>query len=374
MINLFDSNNIDQLDWPKTEEGQFAKKFLTPLVKEGTASYFTNIETKMMVLQIEDFVLPITINDSVLDNSYVCSCYSYYIGYGIISANKIKNKFLQSSVKQVIKGLGKILKLGHIDKIVSVNNWLFSTNHYPKLEKKQILSIRKFIQETFPGHAIVFRSINTLDENCPMNPLTEAGFKLIASRQIFLLNAKDAKIFEARLFKSDLKLLNKTDYQIDDLKNPYEANRILSLYNALYVDKYSKLNPQPTEKFIELLITNQIFNFKTLKKNDQIHGVVGYYSAFGVMSSPFFGYDTSLPQERGLYRLLSTILTTVAKNKKQLFNQSSGASFYKSVRKATPTIEYSAVYTAHLPFKTRCTWQMLKLVVNHFGILWMKNY
>lgn len=373
-IELFDSNTIEQLIWPNSEEGLFAKKLLIPLVKDGAATYFHNIKTEMMVLKVDDLVLPITINDFESDNSYVCSFYNYYIGLGSINASTIKNKLLRYLTTKVLSSLGIILKLGNIDKIVYVNNWLFSTNLYPKLEQIQILSIREFIQERFPKHAIVFRSINEVDQNCPLKALVDSNFHLIASRQIFLTNTKETTFFESRLFKGDFKLLNKTDYIINDLKNDYESTKILALYNEIYVDKYSKLNPQFSEKFVKLLIQHQIFNFKILQKNDQIDGVVGYYSAHGVMSSPFFGYDTKALQEANLYRQLSTVLTLEAKNKKQLYNQSSGASFYKSIRKATPTIEYSAVYTKHLPYVSRLTWKTLKVVINTFGIRWMKKY
>jgi len=373
-IELFDSSTIEQLIWPNSEEGLFAKKLLIPLVKDGAASYFHNIKTEMMVLKVDDLVLPITINDFESDNSYVCSFYNYYVGLGSINASIIKNKLLRYLVTKALKTLGKILKLGKIDKIVSVNNWLFSTNLYPKLNDSQILSIREFIQEKFPKHAIVFRSINKVDKNSPLSGLRNSKFHLIASRQIFLNDTKETTFFESRLFKGDLKLLEKTDYLLDDLKNDFESTKILGLYNEIYVDKYSKLNPQLNEKFVKLLIQHQIFNFKILQKNDRIDGVIGYYSAHGVMSSPFFGYNTKVPQQANLYRLLSTVLTLEAKNKKHLYNQSSGASFYKSIRKATATIEYSAVYFKHLPFSNRMVWKTLKIVVNTFGIQWMKKY
>lgn len=373
-IELFDSNTIEQLIWPNSEEGLFAKKLLIPLVKDGAAAYFHNIKTEMMVLKVDDLVLPITINDFESDNSYVCSFYNYYIGLGSINASTIKNKLLRYLTTKFLMSLGIILKLGNIDKIVSVNNWLFSTNLYPKLNDSQILSIREFIQQKFPKHAIVFRSINKVDKNSPLNTLRNSKFHLIASRQIFLNDTKETTFFESRLFKGDLKLLKKTDYILDDLKNDFESTKILSLYNEIYLDKYSKLNPQLNEKFVKLLIQHQIFNFKTLQKNDRIDGVIGYYSAHGVMSSPFFGYNTKVPQQANLYRLLSTVLTLEAKNKKQLYNQSSGASFYKSIRKANPTIEYSAVYIKHLSLSSRFMWKTLKVVINTFGIHWMKKY
>ncbi len=375
-IKIFDDQNIDQLDWPDTHEGRFTKKMLLPIIKNGVPFYFDNVKTKMMVLQVDGLVLPITINDKVLENSYVCSFYSYYIGYGLKTASAIKNGILRNIVKTILRGLGTFLKIGKIDKIVSVNNWLFSTNLYPSLTPEQILAIRDKIQEDFPKHAIVFRSINTLDQNSPINSLKHHAFDLIASRQIFITDPKKEEIFTTRLFKSDLKFLNGTTYALGDLGvDPNEGiSKLLSLYNALYVDKYSAMNPKLNETFLKLAVNDKLFNFKTFKKDGIIDGIFGYYSMYGVMTSPFFGYDTNKPQEVGLYRLLSTALTLEAKSCGHLFHQSSGASFYKSIRKATPSIEYNAVYTKHLNLHRRFYWKTLKFLINSFGIPWMKKY
>lgn len=375
-IKIFNKENIDQLEWPETHEGHFTKKMVLPIIKNGVSAYFDNVKTKMMVLQIDGLVLPITINDKVTENSYVCSFYSYYIGYGLKTASAIKNRILRNSVKAILKGLGTFLKLGKIDKVVSVNNWLFSTNLYPSLTPDQILAIRKKIEEDFPKHAIVFRSINTLDQNSPINSLKHHAFDLIASRQIFITDPKKEEVFTTRLFKSDLKFLKGTNYTLSELgDDPAQGlAKLLSLYNALYVDKYSAMNPKLNESFLKLVVDDKLFNFKTFKKDGDIDGIFGYYSMYGVMTSPFFGYDIHKPQETGLYRLLSTALTLEAKNSGQLFHQSSGASFYKSIRKATPSIEYNAVYTKHLNIHRRFYWKTLKFLINSFGIPWMKRY
>jgi|GEM_PF-293715 len=375
-IQIYDSDNIDQLIWPKTEEGLFAKKILVPLIKDGISNYFNNVKTMMNVILIDDVVLPITINDNEIGNSYVCSFHSYYIGCALNNLDAIKNKFLRRCVEAIVKCLGKFLKAGNIDKVVSVNNWLFSTNLYPKLGNSEILCIREFIKKKYPDHAIVFRSINGIDKNLTSKTLKNNHFDMVASRQVFITNTKETQIFETRLFKSDIRFLNKSEYEIGDspLNSDDEISKILSLYNALYVDKYSNISPQLNEKFVKLLVDQKLFKFKTLKKNDQIDGILGYYSAYGVLTSPFFGYDMNQPSSSGLYRTLSTLLTLEAKNSGELFHQSSGASFYKTLRRATPDIEYSAVYTRHLSLNRRFYWKTLKIIMNDFGVYWMKKY
>lgn len=375
-IQLFDSTNIDSIIWPDSKEAELARKLLVPLIQKGLEPFFHNIKTVLNLIKIDDFILPITINDDEKENSYVCSFHSYYIGYGLNSAETIKNQVLKHSVKTILKGLGALLRRGKIDKVVSVNNWLFSTNIHPKLSNEQIGLIKTFIQNKFPDHAIVFRSINSLDSNSPLESLKDHEFDLIATRQVFLMDTNNREVFESRLFKSDLKFLESSDYTLKeiDYENEKRLNEILSLYNALYVDKYSSINPRLKESFLDLLIRNKLFKFKYLEKDGSLDGIVGFYSLYGVMTSPFFGYDTTKSQQIGLYRLLSTALTLEAKNESQLFHQSSGASFYKSIRKAKPVIEYSAVYTKHLPKKRRIYWKTLKALMNQFGVRWMKKY
>ncbi|HRD56007.1 MAG TPA: hypothetical protein PLC42_06380 [Parachlamydiaceae bacterium] len=374
-IQFFDKANIDELTWPETHEGQFSKKILLPMIKNGIEPYFENVKGILSLILIDGVVLPITINDCEKDNSYVCSFYSYYIGYGLSSAERIKNRFLRNIVKATIKSLGTFLKIGKIDKMVSINNWPFSTNIYPALTPPQVAAIRLFMEKKFPHHAIVFRCINAIDQNSPINILKKDQFNLIAARQIFVTDPKKKEVFETRLFKSDLKFLASANYTLGeiDLDNA-ELSKMLSLYNALYVDKYSDVNPRLTENFLQLLVENKLFNFKALKKDGKVDAIAGHYSMHGVMTSPFFGYDTSLPQETGLYRMLSTALALDAKNSGHLFHQSSGASFYKSIRKATPSMEYSAVYVKHLPLNRRFYWKTLKFMINSFGISWMKKY
>jgi len=375
-IKLFDATNIDELVWPESQEGLFAKKLLVPLIQNGVDAYFKNIKTTMKLMSIDSLILPITINDEEMDNSYVCSFYSYYIGLGLNAAENLKNVFLKNSLQVLLKALGRFLKLGKIDKVVSINNWLFSTNIHPQLSKEQVFSIRTFIQNQFPHHAIVFRSINEMEEYSCVNALKNNQFDLVATRQIFFTDPKTPKVFESRLFKSDLKFLQTTEYELADLdaKSQDELSKSLALYNALYLDKYSLFNPQLNEKLIQLLADQKLFTFKTLKKNGQIEGIVGLYSMYGTMISPFFGYNTKISEQVGLYRLLSTILSLEAKNRGELFHQSSGASFYKSIRKATASLEYSAVYTKHLPFNRRISWKALQALMNHFAIRWMRKY
>lgn len=102
--------------------------------------------------------------------------------------------------------------------------------------------------------------------------------------------------------------------------------------------------------------------------------MIGYLYRHGILFSPFFGYDLTKPTDTGLYRLLSTALMLEAKERKAIFHQSSGASFYKKVRRAEGYLEYTAVYHKHLSYRRRAPWLILRSITNSIGISFMQKY
>ncbi|HVY71025.1 MAG TPA: GNAT family N-acetyltransferase, partial [Verrucomicrobiae bacterium] len=87
----------------------------------------------------------------------------------------------------------------------------------------------------------------------------------------------------------------------------------------------------------------------------------------GTTSVPFIGYDTSLPQELGLYRVLVTMLLQRTAEEKLLLNYSSGAGDFKRRRGGEPVIEFNAIYTRHLPARRRAMFAALRELSNRVG-------
>ena len=375
-ITLYDSTNIDSLPWPNTPDGKYAKKFLYPLIKQGVKHFIDNVDTILYALVIDDLVLPVTVNDTQYENSYVCSPYGHYVGYALDSIDGMKSRFLRTPFKAAVNAMAGVFRMGKLNQVAIVNNWLFSTNLYPKISHEQVSAIRIFLKDYFPEHAIVFRSIHTYGNTDLYQLFSKNKFHMIASRQVFFMNATNDAIFQSRIFKSDLSLLKKSEYEImrNDELSDETVPAITHLYRSVYLGRHSKLNPQLNQNFIRLTLENQILNLKVLKKNGRIDGVAGYFSRNDMMTSPFLGYDTDQPKESSLYRLTSTLLTMEARDKKMLFHLSSGASFHKKMRKAESSLEYNAVYHQHLGLSRRLPWYILKGVMNSVGKFFMKSY
>src|SRR5579875_2475338 len=83
-IRLFVAENIAQLPWPGTEDGAYARAYLTPLIEYGPQHFIENVTTTYMALLVdEQIVLPLSLNRHEYENSYVCSPFTHYVTYAI---------------------------------------------------------------------------------------------------------------------------------------------------------------------------------------------------------------------------------------------------------------------------------------------------
>jgi hypothetical protein len=86
------------------------------------------------------------------------------------------------------------------------------------------------------------------------------------------------------------------------------------------------------------------------------------------------GYNTELPQTAGIYRLLCALLFQEAIQKRLVLNFSSGAANFKRLRGGKPLIEFSAIYSRHLPPIQRTVWACLRLVSQHIGVRILRKF
>jgi Acetyltransferase (GNAT) domain len=378
-VSLYDITTIDTLPWPDSEVAVLARDYWVPLMKLGANYFIDNVNTQSLALAIDDLVLPVTVNDRESNNSYVCSPYSHYITYSKAELYTLENPPLEQVLAVLLNLMGGILNLGKIDRVVIINNWLLSTNLYPNVSGEQIAAITAHLKDYFPTHTIIFRSIDTYLNNHLLDIFKQHNYQPIGSRQIYLFNPKEIGSIGSKMrwrLKQDFNLIEKQGYEVidGDLISTTEIPRLVELYKALYLEKYSDNNPQFNEHLLELALKHKTLQIRALRKAGKIDGVLGFYEINGVMTTPLLGYDPSLPQSVGLYRMLSAQLTTEATKRGVILHQSSGAASFKRFRGFAANIEYSAVYCLHLPLYRQLTWQVLGFLVNRIAVPLMKKY
>ncbi|QJD88037.1 GNAT family N-acetyltransferase [Cohnella herbarum] len=349
------------------------------MLKHGSELYVRNVRTRLLILSIDGIPVPITVNDSEYDNSYVCSPYTHYVSYAKQELDLLGNRMLIASLGALLSGIGVLLKRASFNRIVHVNNWLLSTNLFPALAEEQWEAALDKLLAAFPDHAIAFRSLNPSLNARELDRLGSRKCRLVPSRQIYLLRTDDSNFGNAKsrwLLKRDDALADKHGYEKVDASGMTDEDvpRIAELYRMLYLEKYSFYNPQFSERLLEEALREGTLELFGYRRNGRLDAVLGFYARNGAMTTPLFGYDTSLPQELGLYRMLSSLLIELARDRGLLLHESSGAAQFKRNRGAVAEIEYTAVHIRHLPLSRRWCWSALEWLLVRIGVPLLRKY
>jgi hypothetical protein len=232
------------------------------------------------------------------------------------------------------------------------------------------------LRDRVPEHAIIVRSVDAYRNGALLAALKEQGARPIFSRNIYYQDVQSNYVHRKRDFLADLKLHDKTPYGFVSINvlNDRHVDRLIDLYNALYLHKYSYYNPQFTPAFVRLALANKLLTIKILCLNGRFDGVMGYFARNGVSTAPFFGYDTSLPKELGLYRLLTAQMSLDAIEAETLVHLSAGVGPFKRLRGGLPTIEYNLVYDRHLPAYRRRPWALLQSLMDKIAVPVIQKY
>jgi hypothetical protein len=359
-IRIFGPDTISDLPWPATEQAQCARRYLVPLIRDGASFYIDNANVQVMALLLDQQVVPVVLCDETSGNSDICSPTSHYLRYPLAEIAKRKHRVSRLVLKSSLQAATLFLKRTHLDKVIYLNNWLWTTNPSLSLTAAQVEGITNHLVEKYPEHAILFRSCNRYIASDYFQALSASRYKMVASRTVYLVDPSKDACTKNENVRRDRILLNKSGYEIvsnGDLDEK-DIGRMTSLYRNLYLKKHPRLNPQFNKRFFSLVLRENIFTFKALKKEGRIDAFVSYYAQDGVVTGSLIGYDLELPQKLGLYRQAFSIFMVVGAE--HILNLSAGAGLFKIFRGARPCIEYDAVYDSHLPYNRRLAWSCIQ--------------
>ncbi|WP_353481020.1 GNAT family N-acetyltransferase [Haliscomenobacter sp.] len=369
-FTLSDARNLNDFLDENPENAALIKALYLPLMVRGTNQLIQNVHAEVQLLSTGARVLGLVLPQKQAafpDESYVASPYGQYVDYGryetALELGKLR--WLNFLANQVFDLLGKICRRAKFDQVVLIDNLLFSTNLYPRTIDYDLDALHQFLLKQFPDRALVFRSI------CPevypawYEALKNLRYKAVFSRQVYLLRAHEGAHRLKRALEIDTRLANKQKHlRWSELQVGEEVHleRILELYNQLYLEKYARLNPQYSLEFIQHLFTGGIIRIKALWHGEKIVAFTGYFTLDGVMINPLIGYDQAYPQKEGLYRLLTMETMLEAEKQGMLLNMSSGAAHFKRLRGAQAFLEFNLVYDRHLSFFRRLPWAMTRAI------------
>lgn len=356
--------------------------FLAAMLRDGSTAYVANAPAALHVVAVGDALVPVTTSSPAPgERSYVVSPTVHYVDYSMAELHKIGSRPAEALLRGVIGGMGVALRAGVVERVAFVNNYLLSTNLWPALAPRDVHDLVAAVAAAFPDCAVALRSVDAHGQPGLVGALRAAGARLVPARQVWVETAAD--IARKRLARKDIARLGRSAWRLVNVVEA-DAPRLAALYAMLYLDKYSRLNPQLTVRFFERAISGGWLVFRAFARDgDRANGldaVLGYVvrttGAGGerTMTQPVFGYDTALPREAGLYRLLSAQVFAEAQAHGLAMHLSAGAGGFKQARGATPTPEFLAVYDRHLPAARRVPWALLESLGTRIGLPLLRKY
>ncbi|MCU6434323.1 GNAT family N-acetyltransferase [Undibacterium sp. Jales W-56] len=324
----------------------------------GGAHWLSNVDCRIECVSIADSTQPVSLLDaSHRHTSYVASPRSAWLRYA--QDEVIRHAPLHT---QSLSGIGSTLVLSPlaamisacgIDRAAIVGNHLMSTNLYPDWQANDIKDLTGNLRELYPDRPFMMRNICPAITPQLSSALQGQAWKLIPARMIYTCDPADDSVWKHNHIKKDARLLADPSIQIipPEQVRTSDLARMRALFRQLFIEKHSRLNPDFTPAFFELCLETGFLDLYGLRWQERLVGVIGIYQhpEAGWLTTPLIGYDTSLPQELGIYRRLMALLLQQARERQAKLHYSSGASQFKRARGGQAHLEYTAVFTGHLP-------------------------
>lgn len=287
-------------------------------------------------------------------DSYVASARSAWLRYAQDEAQR-KSRSLGTLAQVAALPLSGLITAARLDEAAVINNWLISTNLHPDWQDSDLSLLTESVMARHCDSPLLLRNVSDAVNPGLAQRLAAQGWTLLPARQIYTCDPQDPAVWQSPNVKRDQKLLAQPELQLcgPDTLSADDLPALRRCFRALFIDKHSVLNPDFTDAFFALCLDKRFLELHALRLDGRIVGVIGFYQRYGWLTTPLLGYDTTLPPELGLYRRLMALLLREAQARGLRLHYSSGAGAFKQHRGGVPALEYSAVFSGHLPGRQR---------------------
>ncbi|HLO77184.1 MAG TPA: hypothetical protein VK196_12085 [Magnetospirillum sp.] len=357
-----------------SETSALAEAFVAEIATAGATALVGNAPVRAATVQVAGLTLPITVTAPGGTLSWVASLRSAYGPYASQELHTLPSLTARRLLAPLVAGIDAALVSAGLDRLVCVNNWLLSTNLYPRWDGSGLDQLTRALEGEHPGHFIALRSLNARHHGALLAHLQARGWSLLPSRRVWIAEPSDPPSHNRRI---DARLLARTPLARAPAADFDAADwdRTADLYAQLYLDKYSSLNPAFTARFLRWSHQNGFMRIEGLRSADgQLLAVAGTIASGGVMTTPLVGYAMDAPRALGLYRLSMAIAFEDMDRRGASYNLSAGVGGFKRLRGARPAIEYTALWHRHLPLPRRLPVAGLGWLLRRLGVPVMERY
>jgi len=220
--------------------------------------------------------------------------------------------------------------------------------HQPSDFDAILAATRQSVQRD-PSRTFAIRNLTTVHHAPLMQALAGLGFVRLPSRVVYEFDGRPNQQQAAGLktpshLARDLKQLDKSGLRVCRPKtiSMEQAGKLRQLYQRIYLDKYSPLNAQYTDRFFFDVVNTGVMRLVTLEAAGEWMGFALLMQVGEQASVPALGYSTDC-EALGGYRLVFAAIFRETVLQGLLLNYSSGAGDFKRKRGATPVLEYTMV-------------------------------
>ncbi len=246
------------------------------------------------------------------------------------------------------------LRLARADAVVFPGHLGFTTSLYAEGEAEALCAMASEVAEVYPDRAIVLRSLN---RHHHASVLARGG-TLWPVRVVWIIDDVARDWRPRRDVGRDLRWLETSGLERRRHAAPMPAdrlNQVLALYRRLYIERYSRYNPDCTPAELNARLEAGEIEILTLEHGGEIVAFCAIHLRGGVLSVPMVGYDAA---SDGLYRAVMTLPALEAEARGVALNLSAGAARFKRHRGARPHVEYLLIHDAHLPIWRRFAYRV----------------
>lgn len=327
-----------------------------PLVENGTAWCAPNIHADAHWLDVDGVKWRVSVTRPTPRNCYVVSATGQYLDYARDEIRRLPSAAARLGSRAALWPLAPVLRA--LDPIVVLDTLLVSTVLHPTRTQVEWERAVDVARRTFGSLPIVVRSLDDVVCADARASLCRTGLQMLPSRLVFHQDPRHDDFWRIRNVRHDVALAARTPMMSRPLTIE-DCPRIAELYWMLYGHKHSTLNPQFRSEWLAHGIQSGVFRGDGIEQEGQLVAAFLSYCVADVMTNPVFGYDTTLPQELGLYRRLSLLTMHAARRDGLRIHASSGAPGFKASRGGIATMEYHAVDLRGVRGTQRAAWKML---------------
>ncbi len=314
--------------------------------------------------------LPVAIGCVQAGQTYLASPQHGFIDYARDELDVLTDARTRRWARAGLSVVEPWLRALRLDESVSVNAWGVSTHMYPRWTEADCADLVAQLSQQYPTRPLWLRTLHEVYDADLLQQLTQQGWQLWPSRVVYGFDWQTAdQWMKQRNNQIDQKLLQKktlTPLFPEDF-NDSHAQAMAQLYQQLYVDKHSRWNAHYTPAYFALAIEHRWLSFYGFADaQGQLIAFIGVFEHEQVMTTPMLGYDLSLPQSLGLYRLLMARVLQVGVQAHKCVNLGAGSANFKRLRGGVPSIEWHGFYVAHLPRPRQWAMQVTGKLMRRF--------